>query len=180
MLTLALVLLTPLQAPPSTEAATPRELLSRRPQEACVLVGLRPLPAVAPPVRDVPLERTEAAAASRTTTRVLGGRPSFSAARTIDLLLAFALRRHPQPDPHLELRLYTPKGYLYQTLRAAPPSTTNAPSPTRNPQDPWTAALPVAGTAIVNHSLYGQWKVTPHLDGNPQPCGSTHPFWITP
>ncbi len=180
MLTLALVLLTPLQAPPSTEVTAPRELLSRTFGEACTLVSLRPLPVVAPPVRRVPDEGADAAAESTTSTRVLGGRSSFSAARTIDLQLAFVVRRHASPDARLELRLYTPKGHLYQTLRAARPSPSSTPGPVRSTRDPWTAALRVAGTAIVNHSLYGRWTVQPHLDGNPHPCGSAQPFWIDP
>jgi hypothetical protein len=43
-----------------------------------------------------------------------------------------------------------------------------------------TATLLVAGTAIVNHSLYGQWLVEPHIEGDPRPCAPASRFWITP
>jgi len=46
----------------------------------------------------------------------------------------------------------------------------------RTPPRALTAAVPVAGTAIVNHSLYGPWTVEPRLDG--QPCGPPVRFWI--
>ena len=50
---------------------------------------------------------------------------------------------------------------------------------TGRPAD-WRATLPVAGTSIVNHSLYGRWKVLAHLDGSPIPCAPARAFWIGP
>ena len=42
-----------------------------------------------------------------------------------------------------------------------------------------SARLPVAGTSIMTSSLYGKWKVVPHLDGNLQACGAATVFSIT-
>lgn len=105
-------------------------------------------------------------------------RRSFSAARTIDLGFAVSLKRaRPHADRRVELRLYTPKGHLYQRLKLDPPRRVRW----SRPGDPeWTGTLPVAGTAIVNHSLYGRWRVEPHLDDRPEPCGAAASLWIQP
>jgi hypothetical protein len=42
-----------------------------------------------------------------------------------------------------------------------------------------TARLPVAGTSIMLSSLYGKWKVVPHLDGGLKACGKATTFSIT-
>jgi hypothetical protein len=42
-----------------------------------------------------------------------------------------------------------------------------------------SARLPVAGTAIALSSIYGRWKVVPHLDGDEAPCGKVTSFSIT-
>lgn len=42
-----------------------------------------------------------------------------------------------------------------------------------------TARLPVAGTSIMTSSLYGKWKVVPHLDGSSKACGKASTFSIT-
>jgi hypothetical protein len=178
MLTLAVVLLVAAPRPAPGEAvAAPREDVSRGPSGACAAVQPGPAPGPARASREAsPDEATDQGAVRR----ALGGGPRFSAARTIDLRLGAVLRRRVAPAARLELRLYTPRGHLYQTLRATPPT---SPPPTgfvpREPL-PWTAALPVAGTAIVNHSLYGRWRVEPHLGGDPRPCGPAQVFWITP
>lgn len=41
-----------------------------------------------------------------------------------------------------------------------------------------TLTLPVAGTPIVNSSLYGNWTVRAYVDGSPSACATT-PFKIT-
>jgi hypothetical protein len=41
-----------------------------------------------------------------------------------------------------------------------------------------TSRLPVAGTSIMTSSLYGKWKVVPHLDGDLRPCGAASSFSI--
>jgi len=114
----------------------------------------------------------------------------YSAATTLDLELGVVVRRSVPSDAWVELRLLTPEGHLYQTLRVAASSPAEAKSAraagkpassregrsARATPPALTAAVPVAGTAIVNHSLYGQWTVEPRLDG--QPCGAPVRFWI--
>ena len=109
-------------------------------------------------------------------------RPVFSAARTLDLDLG-AERLGARAGIPVELRLYTPKGHLYQTLHV---TATDRNAPTARGSSgaeaawPLVARLPVAGTAVVNHSLYGQWTVEPYLEGHSEPCGEASRFWIEP
>jgi hypothetical protein len=98
--------------------------------------------------------------------------PSYSAARTVDLRFEATLLQDVGPGTRVELRLYTPRGHLYQLLRMAAPVSGGSSAP-------WTAVLPVAGTAIVNSTLYGEWRVEPHLDASPQPCGRALRLRIT-
>jgi hypothetical protein len=108
--------------------------------------------------------------------------PFFSAARTLDLRLGAAVRSPAAGDARVELRLYTPKGHLYQTLRAstAAPTSPGARGAEGRSAWPLEATLPVAGTAVVNHSLYGRWTVEPYLEGHSDPCGPSLQFWIDP
>jgi hypothetical protein len=41
-----------------------------------------------------------------------------------------------------------------------------------------SARLPVAGTSIMTSSLYGKWKVIPHIDGSLRACGAPTVFSI--
>jgi hypothetical protein len=132
----------------------------------------------------------------QTNTRAGGG--PFSATHILDLRLATLLRRE-LPGPHvLELKLFTPRGHLYQTLTV--PFTASGqsrgdrlvdgyPRPMREQETrPVTnqgstafelvATLPVGGTAIMTNSLYGEWRVDPQLDG--APCGNSARFEINP
>ena len=104
-------------------------------------------------------------------------RRSFSAATTIDLGFSVTLQRSRHSDSRVELRLYTPKGHLYQKLKLDPPRRAHR-SHGGDPE--WTGTLPVAGTAIVVHSIYGRWRVEPHLDDRPEPCGAAATLWIQP
>ena len=160
-LVLAPVLLAQAAAPPAERPIAP---LSRGRSAQCAVVGLAAVPAATP-------------SKGRTVERALGPGPRFSVARTLDLRLAALPRGGARPDAVLELRLYTPGGYLYQALRAQPPA---AGDRAAGKPGTWTAVLPLAGTAIVNSSLYGQWRVEPHLDGSPRPCGPAQRFWIAP
>jgi len=149
-----------------------------------------PPPAASPNASKKAATRTTAAgerssARRRTLARdPLARGPLYSAARTLDLELGVLLRRDVPPDARVELRVYTPKGHLYQTLRALPPAPTPPGASSRpaagasRAPSAWTGTLPVAGTAIVNHSLYGEWRVEPHLDGSPRPCGEAWAFRI--
>jgi hypothetical protein len=73
----------------------------------------------------------------------------------------------------LQLRLYTPDGFLYQVLEAKP-------VPGRHATHRFEARLPVAGTSIMASGLYGRWRVVPHLDDRREPCGTSRSFVIKP
>ena len=132
----------------------------------------------------------------------------FSATRILDLQLDAMLRR-TYVGPHtLHLKLFTPRGHLYQVLTVPFTSSAKAAdgsAPTPAPKR-WvegypqpleekalrsvthegetayqvTATLPVAGTSIMTNSLYGEWKVEPYLDQQAAPCGDVRSFVINP
>jgi hypothetical protein len=125
-------------------------------------------------------------------------RDPFSATRILDLRLAVQMRSRLTGRHVLELKVFTPRGHLYQTLTAPFTSTRprarwvdGHPSPLTEqvPQEVGTGAgrtyevaatLPVGGTAIQSNSLYGQWQVLAYLDGNTQACGTGGRFGIGP
>ena len=108
--------------------------------------------------------------------QALPGRSSFSVTKILDL----ELRAHTRPlpaGPHLvELKLYTPRGHLYEVLPVALEATRSKKASRRHA----VARLPVAGTSIVAASLFGRWRVDVHLDGAPQSCGIPTHFRLTP
>jgi hypothetical protein len=135
------------------------------------------------------------------------GTPTFSAARTLDVELRTRIRPVVNGDHLLRLKLYTPRGYLYQTFtlpfrfesakpagegveRQATRVVPGFPRPlpvqtlgtsTRgeaNRADETSARLPVAGTSISLGSLFGQWTVVPYLDDGTAPCGPSGTFVI--
>lgn len=115
----------------------------------------------------------ECAAVRVTSPQHRGRYATFSASRVYDLHFRAILGRTPEGPHQLELRLYTPSGHLYQALSVPFQGRQGAP---RKPS--LSATLPVAGTAIMTSSLYGRWKVEPHLDGSPAPCGRSSRFVI--
>jgi hypothetical protein len=177
MLLLTLVLVAPTLATSASDAEDPRAAVRVRPTGECRVVRFSPVFAV---------ETEPGAAKARRARRRMARWRRFSAARTLDLQFGVRVRRRVETDARLELRLYTPRGHLYQTLRAegvaasSDSSTSDRYARLRRIFRPRTATLPVAGTAIVNHALYGRWTVEPHLDGSPTPCGRARPFWIEP
>lgn len=114
----------------------------------------------------------------------------FAATQVLDIALVVILSPSTTGDHLVRLRVLAPSGNLYQELAVAfsgastagaPRSRTVAgyprPLPVQAPRrDPGTgrprvtATLPVAGTAIVSSSLYGQWRVEAYLDGASAPC----------
>jgi hypothetical protein len=94
----------------------------------------------------------------------------FSASVTLDL--GFRTTLTPAAAGHkVQFRLYTPRGYLYQELASQPRTDSKLGVEAR---------LPVAGTDVVNHSLYGTWTVSAHVDGATQPCSRARAFSLTP
>ena len=137
-------------------------------------------------------------------------RVSFSATKILDLELGALLRSRISGEHVLNLKVYTPKGHLYQQLdvpfrggfTSGPASVETAAGPRMRrvdgypqplPEQELVAAhtptgqrayristrLPVAGTSIMTSSLYGKWKVVPHLDGSLKACGAGAAFSIT-
>ena len=177
MLLLTLVLVAPALAVSASDTEDPRAAVRVRPTGECRVVEFTPVFAV---------ETEPGAAKARRARRRMARWRRFSAARTLDLQFGVRVRRRVGTDARLELRLYTPRGHLYQTLRVETPAAPEGRPPwgsytrLRRLLQPRTATLPVAGTAIMNHALYGRWTVEPHLDGSPTPCSRAQRFWIEP
>jgi hypothetical protein len=132
--------------------------------------------------------------------------PTVSAASTLDLRLQVEVRPVLKGDHLLRLDLFTPRGYLYQTMtlpfrfvsraeeKAARGSQVTRsvagfprplevqlltkPARRRRQANHVTARLPVAGTSIALGSLFGQWKAVPYLDDRAAPCGPAASFVI--
>lgn len=135
------------------------------------------------------------------------GTPTFSAAETLNVELRTRIRPAATGDHLLRLKLYTPRGYLYQTFtipfrfksagadekdlrgeatrvvpsfpRPLPVQTLGGPIRRRGrSRDQATARLPVAGTSISLGSLFGRWTAVPYLDDGTAPCGPPATFEI--
>lgn len=106
---------------------------------------------------------------------------NFSAAEILDLEFQVVVPVDASPAA-LELKLFTPKGHLYQKLDVPSASPTSSSSPPkRKPRyRTITARLPVAGTTIVNNSLYGTWRVEAYFEGERVACAKPRTFVIKP
>ena len=108
---------------------------------------------------------------------------NFSAAEVLDLEFQVVLPADTSfAGRRLELKLFTPKGHLYQTL-AVPAATAASKASTKKRRARYqtvTARLPVAGTTIVNNSLYGTWKAEAYFEGEPTACAKARSFVIKP
>jgi hypothetical protein len=131
---------------------------------------------------------------------------AVSATRIVDLGLDVQIRPVLTGDHLLRLKLFTPRGYLYQTMtipfrfdaaplgegverppatrrvtgfpRPVPVQSLAPPSRSRPAADRVTARLPVAGTSIALGSLFGRWTAVPYLDDGTAPCGPAGSFVI--
>lgn len=110
-------------------------------------------------------------------------RQQFSSRTTPDLVLRPRLRLALNGSHVVRLKVFTPRGFLYQEMsvpvatqapEAAGARPAAAPEATRGPQ----ARLSVAGTSITQSSLFGAWSVQPFLDDQTVPCGPTTTFTI--
>ena len=123
--------------------------------------------------------------------------PAFSATEILDVTLEVGLDKDLPGIHLLELSLTTPNGHLYQVLTAPVSSqpelgrtqirVTGFPYPLEvaplrtekfesSVRSSTTLRLPVAGTPIVTHSLYGLWQVEVRMDGVAATCGGTARF----
>jgi|GEM_PF-1004030 len=108
------------------------------------------------------------------------------------------LHHAPAGDHLLTLKVYTPHGNLFRTMDV--PVTADQkpghrhvqgypyPVPEKAAKDmPYQGQnypsidvdFPVAGTSIVNSSLYGRWKIVAFFDGAKTPCGPGSSFQLT-
>lgn len=129
---------------------------------------------------------------------------SFSATQVIDVDLSVLF--HPgiaakfAGDHKVEVRIYTPRGHLYQSMTIP---FTSDPSRKGNhvtidgyPQQLETqlleevstsngkqlrtfVRLPVAGTPILTNSIYGTWSAQAYVDDEPVACSKPAKFQIT-
>jgi len=108
-------------------------------------------------------------------------RSGFSVTKILDLELRAKVRPLPAGPHLLELKLYTPRGHLYDVLPVAfDGRRLKKTHDGRAVRQDVVATLPVAGTSIVAASLFGRWRVEVHLDGAPHSCGSPTHFRLTP
>jgi hypothetical protein len=116
---------------------------------------------------------------------------SFHASRTTDLTVAVFFPKAFQGEHELELRFYTPRGNLYQSIRVpiAEPGRKAENRPVKGypmairqvvpkPEAYLGTAFfsveipfPVGGTLISTNSLYGQWRIEALVDQDKKPCG---------
>jgi hypothetical protein len=109
---------------------------------------------------------------------------TFSAAEVLDLEFQVVVPTGSSfTGRSVELKLFTPKGHLYQTLAvtAAAQGSGASETPKRKARhQTLTGRLPVAGTTIVNNSLYGTWKAEAYLEGESDTCAKPRSFVIQP
>ncbi len=107
------------------------------------------------------------------------GGKHFSTRTLRDLLLVVEYRALPA-GPHTQrLKLFAPDGALYQqfTTEFAVPLAGGA-GRGAHAWRPVETRLPVGGTWITEHSLYGTWRLEVYLDAASHPTES-HPFTLT-
>ncbi len=125
---------------------------------------------------------------------------AFSATKTTDLTFSVAFQRGFTGEHLVELRIFTPRGFLYQSMTvpaviggtgSGTRTVQGYPHPLRVKSGPkfsykgntlWKVDVPfpVGGTEIGRNSLYGTWKVQAYLDGSQDPCGAATTFGIGP
>ncbi len=111
-------------------------------------------------------------------------RRTFSAREILGVEFLARVRASESGEHHLVLKVFTPKNHLYQAISV--PFESKVPERrgdrTARPRRGHSlrANLPVAGTSIVNNSLYGTWRVSAYLDGSQEPCGRAQRFVIEP
>jgi hypothetical protein len=135
------------------------------------------------------------------TPRSLARRPQFSSKEILDVnfQVVFPPSRRFAPLDSLELRLYTPHGYLYRRSvvpiqadgtverrrhlpeQRLPLEVRRARTEARDGRRQRVVAAPpllVGGTDVMLHSLFGIWRAEAWPRGATRPCGTT--FTIVP
>jgi hypothetical protein len=104
----------------------------------------------------------------------------FPASRILDLLVQVMVPANIAGSRRVEVRMYTPKGHLYQTLSPASGDRSSRAAANRGRYQTLTVRLPVAGSTIVQSSLYGTWKAEAFLEGEATACAKPRTFVIEP
>ncbi len=123
---------------------------------------------------------------------------TFSATQIIDVDLSVmfppGIAAKFAGDHKVEVRIYTPRGHLYQSMTI--PFTSDESRKGRHvtiegyPQPLETqlldekqlrvfVRLPVAGTPIISNSIYGKWSAQAYVDDDPVACSKPSTFQIT-
>jgi len=110
--------------------------------------------------------------------------PVFSAREAKDLELEVLLSEDDASGP-VKVKLFSPRGRLYQILDA---TADEAPAAERDGRRPrWrrqvrslVARFPVAGTQVTAHALFGEWRAEVYLDGAETPCIRPVKFVLEP
>jgi hypothetical protein len=131
---------------------------------------------------------------------------SFSASSILDVDISATFvpgttKRFESGNHVVEVRVYTPHNYLYQTISVpftADPKRTGQtirlegyphPLPIQQMRTvkqgnssvmAVSARLPVGGTMISANSLYGVWTAQVYVDGETLPCSQAAKFTVTP
>lgn len=113
-------------------------------------------------------------------------RTKFSAAEIMDIQLQTRVSSKLAGQHTLELKIYTPKGNLYQSMKvqfdaaSEKPASKNGRTRGSRRYHEVSTLLPVAGTSIVSSSMYGKWSVEAFLDGAEEGCSRPKSFIIEP
>jgi hypothetical protein len=139
---------------------------------AGALVAVAPLLLHGKPADHRPQPRPLTCEVSEVRSPQSGRRDRFRATRIVDLQIEATLSGRARQERVLRLRVYTPRGFLYQVFEL--------PLDGANAKRVFEARLPVAGTSIMASGLYGRWKVVPYLDNQARPCGGARRFTLRP
>jgi hypothetical protein len=109
---------------------------------------------------------------------------AFSAAEAQDLELEVLLPEALSSLP-VQIKVFTPKGSLYQVLDAgedprSAQSKRERHRRTGRDSRSLVARFPVAGTQITTYALFGEWRAEVYVDGAETPCTRPLQFVIDP
>lgn len=124
----------------------------------------------------------------------------FSVAETIDLTFTVLLDESLAGDHVVEVRVFTPRGHLFQSMAVPIGLDGGEPRVRKVPGYPFPMEertahtvehgnarylavdldFAVAGTPIVTSALFGKWRVQAAIDGSRQPCSPPSFFRLEP
>jgi hypothetical protein len=150
---------------------------------------------VAPPVAPGKFASCTAIEVGSTPARAVSSPPTFSATDILDVTFTVRFAERGSIPASVSMKFFTPEGHLYQETtfpvsqgvvpvdiavarRSASVKAPVVAVPSRTSRSVTAPPLPVNGTLISQNSLYGTWKVTATLPGNPKSCMAQ--FVVTP